>query len=258
MPTKPLGEWLSDVATARDYQLHVKLMTQAVSNFFEPAPSLSLEQVNTFTNLHEGLLAGKRVLFRSVRVDSRRQTGKVNLERHRHINGKRYSSVPFDASDCIDLYIVMLYNFAEKSTLAGLFVFPRQFVVGEDVLIVNFRGGRRGYSLYLPGHNVETDIMGRARAKRQAPYYFSLTNGDVPSTTNRLPMQECIDAAFATGDHGAGASGCNDSETSHFHKAGSTKSILFYQRFHFQALVVPHCVCDFVPTCDHIHMMSTT
>ncbi|CAD7943711.1 unnamed protein product, partial [Amoebophrya sp. A25] len=186
LPTKSFQEWLSYLPSGSANELRECLTRQLVSQLVTPA-ELTFEHAFKYSDVHNAVLGGQRVLLRCSRIDEGSGKAKVVFDRRRHEGVKskgrvKRLSVPFDESDDIDFFTVMLYRgkaeefgAATEGILSGVFVFPKAFLRDAKILSVQFRGGRYGLGLYPPGCATPSETR-RESARKQQQYYFPVAD----------------------------------------------------------------------------------
>ncbi|CAD7943369.1 unnamed protein product [Amoebophrya sp. A25] len=171
LPKKSLSDWIRRLANRAQDRVH-QLLILRLSQEIEKRLCVELLCLGSYTNASNATVFGKRVLLRCGRLSSKTGKGKVRLERRRSVDGKRFD-FPFDASeDDVDLFIILLHRGKLSDQLAGIFVFPKRFLMEENIISANYVGGRRELVLYPPGCKAVSHHR-QEFARKQCQYFLS-------------------------------------------------------------------------------------
>ncbi|CAD7973047.1 unnamed protein product [Amoebophrya sp. A25] len=167
------SSWLAQLpgsAAALQWQsLHTQLIEKVVlPSGFEDSACLS------FFNTYDFLVAGRKCVMHSGTISPKYgNCPRIGFKRTRRLNGEALF-LPLGNVEDLDFLIATLYN--ENTTLVGLFVFPRNYLIKWGVCAHNFSGGQTSMSLYPSGWNASTHRPSRReQAQEQKQFYIDLS-----------------------------------------------------------------------------------
>lgn len=152
--------------------IHSELL-RAQKKIYEPAGIVCAQIAPDAESQEYGactfVINNKRVVFRVAKITPTKIGQFVTF-------WKRVKGVimPYDASDDFDLFVVNV----SKNGYFGQFVFPKEVLVGQGVISINGKGGRRAIRVY-PAWDITESKQAQATQAWQSYYFFEI-NEDKP------------------------------------------------------------------------------
>mmetsp|Transcript_17184 Transcript_17184/g.42666 ORF Transcript_17184/g.42666 Transcript_17184/m.42666 type:complete len:510 (+) Transcript_17184:75-1604(+) len=204
LPKKKVDAWFDSLSVDCRIVLYHKLAWQAAKRLYHPAGFRTDDNQYSIGCVHNIVIDGLRGIQRTATHHQPKSKaggieGKLTTI-WRFSNGQVCELAPC-AADGIDFFIFLVPAVKEEESaeqrLAGVFLFPCQFLVDQGLMHERKRGRRAWLSLYPPGSN--TDTISRRKqeqllwAERARDYYI-----DLPS--NSITMARGKEVKNANGD----------------------------------------------------------
>ncbi|CAD7973058.1 unnamed protein product [Amoebophrya sp. A25] len=156
------SEWLAELPGSVATKRWQGLCKQLAEKVIVPAGFADEPCAQFFNNTYDFTIEGRKCVLRwSTMVPNFRNYPRISFKRTRMVNG-RSVLIPLGNVEDFDFLFALLST--ADGVLAGLFVFPRCYLVKWAVCAQNFAGGQTGMTLYPP---VEHDVVAPVRSKRQ-------------------------------------------------------------------------------------------